>query len=175
MHKSTLLLILGLAACGPQGTKAPERSDLEAEIITSVAGAAPKSSPGECWASDTTPAIIETITEQKLVAQEVRDEAGNLITPASYSTTVRQEMVQDRTEIWFRAPCPEVQTTEFIATLQRALKARGYFLLPLTGVTDTPTAEALRRFQAERGLDSPVLSLAAAQELGLISTALEDL
>ena len=40
---------------------------------------------------------------------------------------------------------------------------------------DPATAEALRRFQAERGLDSPLLSLGAAKELGLISTDFEDL
>ena len=38
-----------------------------------------------------------------------------------------------------------------------------------------PTTEAIRRFQAERGLDSPVLSLAATRELGITATALEDI
>jgi hypothetical protein len=33
----------------------------------------------------------------------------------------------------------------------------------------------VRRFQADRGLDSPTLSLAAAKELGLIATDLSDL
>ncbi len=177
MRKLTLpfLLALGLMACGPQGTKAPEKSNLGAEIIETAPAANPDPIPGECWASDITPAIIETVTEQKIVTAEVLGEDGTVIAPAVYSTTTKQSMVQDRTEIWFRAPCPDIQTPDFIATLQRALKARGYFLLPLTGVMDAATGEALRRFQAERGLDSPVLSLAAAKELGLISTAREDL
>lgn len=170
-----LMLTPGLVACAPSGTKPPSRADLGAEIVQGTAGAQPVAKPGECWDRDISPAIIETVTEQKIVTPEVRNDAGKVTTPATYSTTIRQKMVQERTEIWFRTPCPEVQTPEFIATLQRALKARGYYLLPLTGLLDAPTVEALRRFQAERGLDSPVLSLAAAQELGLISTALEDL
>jgi peptidoglycan hydrolase-like protein with peptidoglycan-binding domain len=48
-------------------------------------------------------------------------------------------------------------------------------VLPITGEMNPETAEAVRRFQAERGLDSPVLSLAAARELGLAATSLEDL
>ncbi len=176
MHTSLFLtLALGLVACGPSATKPPSRADLGAEIVQGTSRSQPTPKPGECWESDISPAIIETVTEQKIVTPEVRDDAGQVITPATYSTTTRQEMVQERTEIWFRTPCPEVQDLEFITTLQRALKARGYYLLPLTGQMDPPTVEALRRFQAERGLDSPVLSLAAAQELGLISTALEDL
>jgi hypothetical protein len=84
-------------------------------------------------------------------------------------------MVQDREEVWFRAPCPAEQTVQFTASLQRALKARGLYLLPVTGTVDAATGEAIRRFQAQRGLDSPILSLAAAQELGLINTAFGDL
>lgn len=168
-------LAFGLLACAAQTTKAPGRADLAAEAVEWNTVSRPRPKPGECWESDITPAVIETITEQRLVTPEIRDETGAVTEPATYSTTTKQHMVQDRTEIWFRTPCPELQDAEFITTLQRALKARGYYLLPLSGEMDPATTEALRRFQAERGLDSPVLSLAAAQELGLISTAIEDL
>lgn len=171
----TLVLGLVLLGCGPQGTKPPERADLSGEAIEWVPGSEPPANPGDCWASDISPAVIETVTEQEILTPEVRDDAGVVTQSATYRTTVRQRIVQERTEVWFRVPCPEDQDAEFVASLQRALKARGYFLLPLTGVQDAATSEAVRRFQAERGLDSPVLSLAAAQELGLISTALEDL
>ena len=63
----------------------------------------------------------------------------------------------------------------FVASLQRALKARGFYLQPLTGVLDAHTSEAVRRFQADRGLDSLRLSLAAARELGIVSTDLDQL
>ncbi len=177
MQIAVPFLVVGLAltACAASGTKPPERADLSGEAIEGLPGSEPPAKPGECWASDISPAVIETVTEQEIVTPEQRDETGALTKPAAFRTTVRQRMVHERTEIWFRAPCPEIETADFVATLQRALKARGYFLMPLTGVQDAATAEAVRRFQAERGLDSPVLSLAAAKELGLISTALEDL
>ena len=98
-----------------------------------------------------------------------------MIEPASFRTRTQQRIVQEREEIWFRAPCPEEQTVQFIASLQRALKARGLYLMPVTGEMNAETAEALRRFQAERGLDSPVLSLGAARELELAATSLDAL
>lgn len=63
----------------------------------------------------------------------------------------------------------------FLASLQRALKARGLYLGEVTGEWNAATAEGVRRFQAERGLDSPRLSLAAARELGLIAVDLDRL
>ena len=122
-----------------------------------------------------TPAVIETVTEQVVVTPETRGEDGRVLTPATYRTDTRTRIVQDREEVWFRAPCPAEYTVDFVASLQRALKARGFYLLPLTGELDAGTRDAVRRYQAERGLDSPRLSLAAARELGLLPTALEEL
>jgi hypothetical protein len=90
-----------------------------------------------------------------------------LVQAAVYRSETHQRIVQEREEIWFRAPCAAEWTVDFVATLQRALKARGYYLLPVTGVMDQATSAAVQRFQIERGLDSPRLSLAAARELGI--------
>ena len=164
--------ILLLAACQGIVVEAPTRARLSDEVLRRTP---PKEAPGICWASDTSPAIIETETVQELVVPEVRNAGGRIKTAAIFRSTTRQRMVQDREQVWFRAPCPEEITVEFVATLQRALKARGLYLRPLTGVKDAPTEAAIRKFQAERGLDSPTLSLAAAQELGIINTALDAL
>lgn len=170
------LLALLLLGCAPGvAVQAPARADLGIEVIRLSGDGPPKGPAGACWASDITPAVIETVTEQVLVTPEVRDEAGRITTPAAFRTDTRQRMVQDREEVWFRAPCPDEIDIEFVATLQRALKARGLYLLPLSGVIDAPTRDAIRRFQAERGLDSPTLSLAAAQELGIVATGLDQL
>jgi hypothetical protein len=168
-------LALMLAGCGPVAVQAPARADLGIEVLRLRGDGPPKGPKDACWASDVTPAVIETVTEQVLVTPEIRDEAGRVITPASFRTDTRQRMVQDRETVWFRAPCPDTMDVDFVATLQRALKARGLYLLPLSGVIDAPTRDAIRRFQAERGLDSPALSLAAAQELGIVSTGLDQL
>lgn len=169
----TLALILG----GCQGTKvaAPGQAALGKELVRLKGDGPPPSPKGECWASSVTPAVIETVTEQVVVSEEVRDATGRVVRPASYSTRTHQRMVKDREAVWFRAPCPAEQTVQFVATLQRALKARGLYLMPVTGEMNADTAEAVRRFQAARGLDSPVLSLRAARELGLTATALGDL
>lgn len=165
-----LVLLLALAACGSGHSPA-----LTAEVIT-VSTARPESPPpGECWATDVIPAVIETETVQSLVSPEVRDASGQILSPASYQTVSKLRMIQERSEVWFRTPCPETQDTAFLASLQRALKARGYYLSPVTGQMDAETAEALRRFQATRGLDSKILSLAAAQELGLVAVPLDQL
>ena len=116
-----------------------------------------------------TPAVIETVTEQVQVTPEVRDADGRVTTPAAFRTVTQQKMVQDREEIWFRAPCESDISVAFTATLQRALKARGLYRDAVTGTLTPATTGAIRRFQAERGLDSPHLSLAAARELGLIA------
>ena len=167
--------ILGLAACQPTPVTAPSTTDLTAEIVRLTEPGPPKGPDGACWASDVTPAVIETVTEQVLLSPEKRDDQGNITAPATFRTVTQQRMIQDNEEVWFRSPCPDQLTIDFIATLQRALKARGLYVLDLSGVMDAATLEAVRRYQAERGLDSPVLSLAATRALGIVPTALADL
>lgn len=164
-----------LAACNAVAVSAPGRADLGREVIRLNHPGPPSSKDGSCWASDITPAVIETTSEQQLVTPEVRDDTGKVITSAVYRSNTQTRMLREREEIWFRAPCRESLTPEFIATVQRALKARGFYLLPLTGALDAPTLEAIRRFQADRGLDSPTLSLAAARALGIVSTDMKAL
>lgn len=163
--------VLWLAACQPAGTpQAPGRADLSMELVRLTVPGPPDSAQGACWASDVTPMVIETVTDQIMVADERRDKAGKRVSPAVFRSETRQKIVQDREQVWFRSPCPQEMTVEFIASLQRALKARGLYVLPLTGQMDAPTRAALRRFQAERGLESDRLSLGAARELGLVTT-----
>lgn len=68
----------------------------------------------------------------------------------------------------FRVPCPEVMTRDFIATLQRALAARGQYDGPITGHVDQATRNAVHLFQRANGFNSPVLTLETAQRLGLV-------
>lgn len=158
MRRITLpLLPLALAACAdaplaPVAIGAPE--------VTQIRAAAPPgAAPGTCWGRDATPAVIETVTEQVLVPGP--DGA------ATYRTETSQQIVQERREVWFRTPCLPEMTPEFIASLQRALAARGLYDGPVTGEIDGPTKAAIRAYQKPEGLDSGTLSLAAARKLGL--------
>ena len=178
MTKAVLIggaLAVLLAGCNGTDLTAPRRANLAIELVRLDEPGPPKSRNGECWAADTTPAVIETVTEQIVLTEELRDDTGRVITPATFQTKTHQRMVQMREEVWFRAPCPEAVTVTFVASLQRAMKARGLFPFAVTGEMSAETAGAIRRFQAERGLDSPTLSLAAAKELGLIATDMADL
>ena len=164
---------LWLAACQQAGVpQAPGRADLSADLVRLTGPGPPKGPEGVCWASDVTPMVIETVTEQVMVSDARHDKDGRVVSPAVFQSETRQNIVQDREQVWFRSPCPQEMTVDFIASLQRALKARGLYVLPLTGEMDAPTRAALRRFQAERGLESDRLSLGAARELGLVTTDL---
>ena len=174
--RTSVLTLCGvLAACAGPQVAPPSRANFADDLIRLAIPGPPDPVAGICWASDVTPAVIETITEQVQVSPEIRAEDGTRTAAASFRSEMRQKMVQDREEVWFKSPCAADLSPDFIATLQRALKARGYYLLPLTGVLDAATGAAIRRFQAERGLDSPVLSLAATRELGITATALADI
>ncbi len=173
MHRPALVLplVLALAGCQPSIPKAPVLPDsLQKELVTKTGNTPPTEGKGICWADDVTPAIIETVTEQVLVRPEVRGPDGALVSSAVFQTAASQRIVQDRREVWFRTPCPEDVTLEYVASLQRALKARGYYTYDITGQLDAPTRLALRQFQEPLGLDSERLSLAAAQRLGLSAT-----
>lgn len=163
-----VLLALALAGCADPSVQPPGRADFSADLIVRKEPGPPPGPKDACWQADIRPAVIETVTEQVQIQPERPGPGGGVI-PAVYGTSTSQRIVSDRATVWFRAPCPAEMTPEFMATLQRALKARGFYLLPLTGVMDGPTRDAIRRYQRSRGLDSDHLSLAAARELGIVA------
>ena len=166
------VLALFVAGCASNYTpQAPSEADLSAALLRKE----PAAKAGHCFASDTTPAVIETVTEQVVVTPAVQDESGAVTMPATFRSIAQQKIVKNRETVYFRTPCPEDLTMEYIATLQRALKARGYYLLPLTGQMDAETRDAVRRFQEPLGLDSPVLSLSGARNLGITAADINQL
>lgn len=173
MHRFLPILIaLGLGACQTVPAPPVQLTDLRADVMPRRTDSPPEATPGICWLPDTLPAVIETVTEQILVEPERRDAAGTVTRPAVFRTETRQQIVSDRRDVWVRTPCPEEQTPAFIASLQRALKARGFYLEPVTGVLDGATSAAIRRFQAQLGFDSPVLTLETARMLGIAAADL---
>lgn len=142
---------------------------LEAEVVHRAADGPPGAEPGTCWGRDVTPAVVETVTEQVMVQPPELGADGRVWSQPVYRTETRQRIVQKREEIWFRAPCPEDLTPEVVATLQRALEARGHYVGPASGSMSLATRRAIRGFQRPLGLDSGVLSLRAAQMLGVVS------
>ncbi len=160
---------LALTGCGGIKVAAPAQTDLANGLVRRTEPGPPPGPPGTCWAQDVTPAIIESVTEQTIATPAKRGPDGAVVRPATYRTSVQQKIVKDRDEVWFTTPCDNQLTLEFVATLQRALKARGLYLQPLTGQMDPTTQDAIRRYQEPLGLDSDILSLGAAQSLGIVA------
>jgi len=165
-----LLALTGLAACIPVGPDNPADS-----IVGSMLDVPPGAPTGTCWGKIVSPALIETVTEQVLVAPARLAADGSVATPAIFRTETRQRIVTEREVTWFETPCPDAVTPELVASLQRALAARSLYDGPVSGRIDTATSAAVQRYQAGTGLDSPILSLAAARGLGLIATPLDQL
>ncbi len=162
------LISVLLSACAPEG---PGR--VPQGLGQSVRGAAqkapPGAPPGSCWDTEITPAIIETVTRQEQVTPPRLDASGQITTPATFRSVTRQEVVRPRRETWFETLCPADFSPDFVATLQRALAARGHFPETVTGLLDRATQRGILTYQRSQGLDSPTLSLENARKLGLIS------
>lgn len=139
----------------------------EPELVQVHASAPPGAAPGSCWGRDVTPAIIETVSEKIMMQPAEVHEDGTVITEPVYKLETRRAIVRARKELWFETPCQDQLTPDFIASLQRALKARGFFNGSINGEVDARTRHAVRRFQKPQGLDSSILSLAATRKLGL--------
>jgi hypothetical protein len=102
---------------------------------------------GTCFARSTTPAIIETVTEQVMVQ------------PAPV-----------RSEVEFETPCAAVMVPQFIASVQRALIARGYYNGAINGRVDGRTATAIERFQTAQGdVQTSTLTLQTTRAIGLVA------
>lgn len=161
--------IVVLMACAPQRPDVPlpvAQPKLTADLLK----AAPAAGQKGCWQKLDRPAVFETVTHQVQIAEAKRDKDGKVITPAKLQSEVTQKQIRPREVVWFRSLCKEDGLNDpiFIASLQRALKARGLFKGEVSGVMDAQTNAAVQRYQAAGGLDTPVLSRAAAIALGLI-------
>jgi len=160
------LMMLGLAACQ---TTLPTTGAGEPDLVTRLEATPPGAAPGTCWGKHVSPAVIETVTEQIILQPAEITSHGQVLQPALYETETRQAIVKERRVTWFETPCAADQTPDFVGSVQRALAARGLYRGPAHGEMDARTRAAIRRFQAPEGLDSGILSLAAARKLGLIS------
>ena len=162
-----LVATLGLlAACA--GTGGPDLPALATAAISYDA-------QGHCYGTDISPAVIETVTVQEVDTPAVLDAEGRVVTPATYRSNIRQQIVREREEVRFETICPPRFTAEFVESLQRALKARGYYMGAVNGVLDTATGRAIQDFQRVDGPDSPLLSIAAARKLGLVALTREEI
>ena len=102
---------------------------------------------GACHATQTLPALIQTVTERVMIQPPVLGADGTIIEPALFQIETRQEILRERQESRFETVCPALMTRELIASLQRALKARGHFFGPVSGTMSDATKRAVESFQ----------------------------
>ena len=128
----------------------------------------PEAPPGTCWDKIVGPSITKTVTEQVLVRPATLTADGQIENPPIYRNEDRQTVVQEGDKTWFETPCPDVTTTEFVASLQRALAARNLYDGAITGTMNASTRAGIKMYQEPDGLSSDVLSITAARSLGLV-------
>lgn len=146
-----LLCLPLLAAC--QVAPAPSAATRAEASAPTAPASLPAASEGGCWTTDRVPALTETV----------------YVADASGARQPQTRELRPAEERLFAVPCAREMTPELIASLQRALNARGLYAGAVSGAMDAETVAAVRRYQAPLGLDSGVLSLDAAQQLGLIA------
>ena len=154
---------------------APEPATTVPDFVSAQVPPPPGVNPDSCWVRDISPAEIQTVTRQIEVTPAQIAADGTVLAPARFQTETFQEIVKERQELTFETPCPGVLTPSFIASLQRALDARGLYRGPITGALDGPTRLAIRRYQTDKGLPSGLLSMQAARGLGLLATPRDQL
>ena len=152
---------VGLGACsqesGPSGVGSAK-----------LGATAPRdAAPGTCWDKKVTPAKVETYIEDILVQPAQISTSGTIQSPPVYKSETRQRILSERQEDFVQIPCLQDLTEEFVASLQRALGARGYYAGPPSGALDGLTLDAITRFQADNGQSRKVLTVETAQMLGL--------
>jgi len=158
-----ILAMLALVGCAPLNIS--HIADTSASDIDPIGP--PDAEPGACYGKEILPAVIETATEHVLTRAATYADDGSLLTPAAYQTERLQKIVSERADVWFKVPCDAQKIDAFDASLQRALKVRGYYKGPITGALGPKTRQAIRRYQQDHGLSSSKLSLKSARALGL--------
>ena len=161
MHMKYVIVLLTLGAC----THVPNN---QTKIMLIDMGQIEIQMDGRCFAKDISPAVIETVTTQHIASPEVRNVANIVTKSATFQTITRQKIINERTAIRFETVCPQYYSTNFVMTLQRALKARGFYTGPISGILNLQTGVAIQKFQRINELDTPFMSLETAQHLGLV-------
>ncbi len=166
LRPSILAVALTVAACAaPLDAPAPAALPAGRSLPLTVGP------DGRCSAGVEIPAVIETVTEQAILP--AADQTGS---DAAVRTVTRSRVVQDRQRRMVEVVCPEQLDAALVASLQRALIARGALDGPASGLLDGPTLAALQAYQTDLGLpETSLLTRQAAVALGLVALRPEEL
>ncbi|MDV7272196.1 peptidoglycan-binding domain-containing protein [Thioclava sp. A2] len=169
--KQAVLALIGVplvAGCMAAGPPMPE-VEIRPTLAQELGDAPPAGAPGCYHSVEIRPAKFGTVKRAVEVREAVIDPAsGKVLEPALYEERDFSAVVDAGETLSFETMCVKELTPEFVATVQRALKARGLYRGTDSGVMDGATRSAVRAYQKPRGLDADVLSRRAAMEMGLV-------
>ncbi|SEN20647.1 Putative peptidoglycan binding domain-containing protein [Loktanella fryxellensis] len=169
MHAPSQLCRLGqtaamvlLTACG-----AAQGPDAQSAPIVIAMGEIETDAAGRCFAM-TAPQTQTNIVEDTVEVVPAQRAADGTVTQAAVLRRVsRPQTVAVGPGARFETLCPPAYTVAFVQTLQRALLIRRSYAGPITGQYDTATREAVAAFQRNRDIDSSLLSVDVARDLGI--------
>ncbi|SEP98702.1 Putative peptidoglycan binding domain-containing protein [Loktanella sp. DSM 29012] len=158
--------LLVLSACAPVPP-----TDAPATVLI-ASGGIETDTAGRCFARTAPRTRVDIVDRVEQVAPARRDAAGTIIDPPVFRTVSEPTARTVGEGTRFEAVCPPVLTNEaFVQSLQRALLIRRAYDGPISGVYDPATRAAVQQLQRNGDLDSPVLSVATARDLGIFAQA----
>jgi len=159
----TATCVLALVACE---APAPQGQPDTPEVLIDL-GEIETDTRGRCFTRDAAPTEVRIVEETVVVVPEVRDNLGRVTQPAVVRSQDGPQTFRIGNGTRFETLCPQEYTAEFVASLQRAMQARGAYAGPISGAYDSATSQAVQAFQLPSGIDSPLLRRRTALELGL--------
>lgn len=156
----------GLAACNAIAPAQP--ASLPADSVISL-GEIETDASGQCYARSAGPTQTTIVTELVEVVPAVKDANGVVVTPAIFRNVTRPQTQRVGAGPRFETVCPQRLTPSFVETLQRALLVRRAYAGPISGDYDDATSLAVQQFQRGMGIDSGLLAVTVAQDLGLVA------
>ncbi len=110
------------------------------------------------------PAVYKNITVTKLVQPA---QVKRITIPEAYSTVTKRQMVSPSKVVWKKVVCQSNMGTSTIASVQKALKAKGLYHGPIDGIYGTLTKQAVRAYQKQNGLAVGGLTHEVMKSLGV--------
>ncbi|MEP3345391.1 MAG: peptidoglycan-binding domain-containing protein [Litoreibacter sp.] len=162
-----------LAGCAPLPVGPDVTKLLSPNTIMPVDMKPPSNIPGMCWGHIPGPQITQIVSDIIIATPAQIGPNGEELSPAIYREVTRPQTFNEGEGRWFTRTCDADMTPDFVMTLQRALSVRGVYRGDINGVLDQRTLRAVHKYQTPQGLDSAVLSLSAARQLGLIAVEIE--
>lgn len=160
--RGPVAVVVLLTGCGA----VPGPDPVSAPIVVAM-GEIETDAAGRCFAVTAPPTQTAIVEDTVEVAPALRAADGTVTEAAVLRTVTRPQTVPIGPGTRFETLCPPVYSEAFVQTLQRALLIRRAYAGPISGHYDAATRDAVATFQRARQIDSPLLAVDVARDLGI--------